>query len=123
MSSNRLWRCCLAAAVTLLASSSAAYADNATNTQSSPASVKMANLQQTIPGFLQSPYGAPSFGAPYGTTHALGDWGGIQPWLQKHGVYVALALYEGISGNVSGGRKKTYTVAGQVGSTVDIDFR
>lgn len=81
------------------------------------------NLEQTIPGFLQSPYGPPSFGAPYGTTHAFGDWGGVQPWLQNHGVYVALSLYEGISGNVSGGKKQSYTLAGQVGGTIDIDWQ
>ncbi|GBQ29205.1 carbohydrate-selective porin B [Gluconacetobacter sacchari DSM 12717] len=81
------------------------------------------SLEQTIPGFLQSPYGPPSFGAPYGTTHAFGDWGGVQPWLQNHGVYVALGLYEGISGNVSGGKRQSYTLAGQVGATVDIDWQ
>ncbi|TCS31242.1 carbohydrate porin [Acidomonas methanolica] len=75
-----------------------------------------------IPGFLQSPYGPPSFGPPYGTTHLLGDWGGVQPWLQKHGVYVALADYESISGNPIGGKRQTYTDAGQVGATVDVNW-
>ncbi|MCH4089728.1 hypothetical protein [Acetobacter sp.] len=32
-------------------------------------------LYQSIPGFLQSPYGPPSFGPPYGTSHLFGDWG------------------------------------------------
>ena len=80
-------------------------------------------LYQSIPGFLQSPYGPPSFGPPYGTTHLFGDWGGVQPWLQKHGVYVAVNVYESLSGNPIGGKKQTVTDAGQVGVTLDIDWQ
>lgn len=79
-------------------------------------------LSTTIPGFLQSPYGPPSFGAPYGTTHMFGTWGGVQPWLQKHGIYVAVDVYESLMGNVTGGRHQTETNAGQVGVTVDLDW-
>ncbi|KON64378.1 porin B precursor [Komagataeibacter europaeus] len=77
---------------------------------------------ETIPGFLRAPYGPPSFGPPYGTTHMLGDWGGIQPWLQKRGLYVALDVYEDLAGNVMGGKKRDYSVAGQVGTTLDVDW-
>ncbi|MDG6094050.1 carbohydrate porin [Acetobacter sp. AN02] len=80
-------------------------------------------MQQAIPGFLQSTVGPPSFGPPYGTTHLLGDWGGAQPWLQNHGVYLALNVYESLSGNPSGGKRQTQTIAGQVGSTLDIDWQ
>lgn len=79
-------------------------------------------LYRSIPGFLQSPYGPPSFGPPYGTTHWLGDWGGIQPWLQKHGLWVAADLYEDLAGNVSGGKQRAYADAGQFGVTVDADL-
>ena len=79
-------------------------------------------LKPTIPGFLRSPYGPPSFGAPYGTTHAFGDWWGAQPWLQKHGIYFAVNIYEGISGNPVGGKRQSHTLAGQVGSTLDLQF-
>lgn len=79
-------------------------------------------LDQQIPGFMQSAYGPPSFGPPYGTTHFFGDWGGVQPWLQKHGIYFALDVYESLAGNVTGGRHHTETNAGQVGSTLDIDW-
>ncbi|WP_139064455.1 carbohydrate porin [Gluconobacter morbifer] len=80
-------------------------------------------LSTTIPGFMDSPYGPPSFGAPYGTTHMFGSWGGIQPWLQKRGVYVAVDIYESLAGNVTGGRHKTETNAGQVGVTLDVDWQ
>ncbi|PYD59365.1 hypothetical protein CFR73_12335 [Novacetimonas maltaceti] len=30
-------------------------------------------LYQTIPGFLQAPYGPPAFGPPFGTTHLEGS--------------------------------------------------
>ncbi|MBF0862771.1 carbohydrate porin [Gluconobacter kanchanaburiensis] len=82
----------------------------------------MASSMETIPGFLQSPGGVPSFGPPYGTTHAFGDWLGIQPWLQKRGIYVALDVYESFAGNITGGRQRTQTAAGQVAATVDLDF-
>lgn len=75
-----------------------------------------------IPGFLQAPYGPPSFGPPFGTTHLLGDWGGVQPWLQKRGLYFAFDVYEDLAGNVAGGKKRDYSVAGQVGSTLDVDW-
>ncbi|WP_225198917.1 carbohydrate porin [Gluconobacter oxydans] len=76
-----------------------------------------------IPGFLQSPYGPPSFGAPYGTTHALGDWWGAQPWLQKHGLYVAIDDYESLSGNPIGGKRQSETDTGQTAVTLDVDFQ
>ncbi|WP_025813372.1 carbohydrate porin [Komagataeibacter kakiaceti] len=77
---------------------------------------------EAIPSFLNAPYGPPSFGPPFGTTHMLGDWGGIQPWLQKRGLYFAFDVYEDIAGNVAGGKKQDYTAAGQVGSTLDVDW-
>lgn len=80
-------------------------------------------LRQEIPGFMHSPYGPPSFGAPYGGAHMFGDWGGVQPWLQKHGIYFALNVYESLSGNPWGGKTQSETVAGQVGSTLDIDWQ
>ncbi|WP_255028984.1 carbohydrate porin [Acetobacter persici] len=80
-------------------------------------------LYQEIPGFLQASYGPPSFGPPYGTTHLFGDWGGIQPWLQKRGLYFALDVYEDIAGNVSGGKRRAYSNAGQVGATLDVDWQ
>lgn len=80
-------------------------------------------LYEEIPGFLQASYGPPSFGPPYGTTHMLGDWGGVQPWLQKRGLYLALDDYEDIAGNVSGGKRRAYSDAGQLGSTLDADLQ
>ena len=80
-------------------------------------------LYHAIPGFLQAPYGPPSFGPAYGTHHLFGDWGGVQPWLQKRGVYVALNIYESVSGNPIGGKKNTATDAGQVGATLDINWQ
>ncbi|NHN87253.1 carbohydrate porin [Acetobacter conturbans] len=80
-------------------------------------------LYHAIPGFIQAPYGPPSFGPPYGTNHVFGTWGGIQPWLQKRGVYVAANVYESLSGNPVGGKAHAVTDAGQVGVTLDIDWK
>ncbi|GBR00153.1 hypothetical protein GLI01_27890 [Gluconacetobacter liquefaciens] len=80
-------------------------------------------LYEEIPGFLQASYGPPSFGPPYGTTHMFGDWGGVQPWLQKRGLYFALDVYEDVAGNVAGGKRRAYSDAGQVGSTLDVDWQ
>ncbi|GBQ28966.1 carbohydrate-selective porin B [Acetobacter estunensis NRIC 0472] len=79
-------------------------------------------LYHAIPGFLESPYGPPSFGSPYGTHHLLGDWGGIQPWLQKRGLYLAINDYESLSGNPIGGKTHAVTDAGQTGVTLDVDW-
>lgn len=80
-------------------------------------------LYEAIPGFLQASYGPPSFGPPYGTTHMFGDWGGVQPWLQKRGLYFALDAYEDIAGNVAGGKRRAYSDAGQLGSTLDVEWQ
>ncbi|CAP55559.1 carbohydrate porin [Gluconacetobacter diazotrophicus] len=59
----------------------------------------------------------------YGNPHLLGDWGGIQPWLMKRGIFVNVGVNEEFMGNITGGRTRDHVLAGQVAGEVDIDWR
>lgn len=58
-----------------------------------------------------------------GNPHLFGDWGGLQPWLIKHGFYVNVALNEEYMANVTGGRTRDNVLAGQVAAALDIDWQ
>nr|WP_255318301.1 carbohydrate porin [Neoasaia chiangmaiensis] len=75
---------------------------------------------QTQTASIEDP--GPFFAAPMGATHFFGDWGGIQPWLQKHGIHLLAAINEEFAGNVTGGKERAYSDAGQVGAELDIDW-
>lgn len=64
----------------------------------------------------------PFFAAPMGSQHLFGDWGGIQPWLLKHGIHLLAAVNEEFAGNVTGGKQRAYSDAGQVGVEMDVDW-
>ncbi|WP_246091377.1 carbohydrate porin [Swingsia samuiensis] len=54
--------------------------------------------------------------------HFFGNWGGVQPWLMKHGIQLLLSINEEFAGNITGGRQRTYTNTGQVGLELDLDW-
>ncbi|WP_237442473.1 carbohydrate porin [Saccharibacter sp. 17.LH.SD] len=54
--------------------------------------------------------------------HFFGTWGGIQPWLVNHGIQLLLSVNEEFAGNITGGRRRTSTITGQVGLQLDIDW-
>ncbi|GBQ98475.1 carbohydrate-selective porin B [Acetobacter nitrogenifigens DSM 23921 = NBRC 105050] len=58
----------------------------------------------------------------YGNPHLFGDWGGIQPWLTKRGIYLTAGINEEFMGNVTGGKQRAYSDAGQVAAELDIDW-
>lgn len=62
------------------------------------------------------------YSAPYGNQHFFGDWAGLQPFLQKHGVHIEADVHEELAGNFRGGAKQGVTDAGQVGVEIDIDW-
>lgn len=55
--------------------------------------------------------------------HFFGDWGGIQPWLVDHGISLLVSLNEELAGNLTGGKKRANSNAGQVGLELDIDWQ
>ncbi|ANQ41903.1 porin [Gluconobacter oxydans] len=59
----------------------------------------------------------------YGNPHLFGDWGGIQPWLTKRGIYFNVAINEEYMANVTGGRTRDNVLAGQVAMGLDIDWQ
>ena len=62
---------------------------------------------------------APPVSAP---EHLLGDWLGIRPKLEAHGITLSLDWTAEVAGNVSGGPKRGVTYAGQVGFGADFDM-
>ncbi len=62
------------------------------------------------------------FGAPFSDQHLFGDWAGARTWLSDRGVQVDLDWLTENAGNVSGGRRETFTFSGQVGFETDIDL-
>jgi len=77
-----------------------------------------------LPVFGQDPQiAAPLVTTLYGNPHLFGDWGGIQPWLVKHGIFVALTLNEEFMGNITGGRTRDSVLSGQAAGELDIDWQ
>ena len=64
----------------------------------------------------------PLFGAPFGSGHLFGDWGGARTWLLDRGINVELDYLTESAGNVSGGRRRGFDYAGQAGLEIDLDF-
>lgn len=64
----------------------------------------------------------PHFSAPMGSNHFFGDWGGIQPWLLDRGIHLLASINEEFAGNVTGGKQRAYSDAGQVGMELDVDW-
>jgi porin len=71
---------------------------------------------------VATPGMGPLFGAPFGSNHLFGDWGGARTWLLNHGINVELDYLTESAGNVSGGRSKGFDYAGQIGLEIDLDF-
>lgn len=64
---------------------------------------------------------APSFVPPNGE-HLLGDWGGIRPQLESHGIYLQLSAIAEFAGN-TGGVRQGATSANQIAFSADIDWQ
>jgi porin len=58
---------------------------------------------------------------PFGTDHLGGDWGGVRPWLEDHGIYVGLNYYPEIADIVAGGQRQGIDYTSQLGLSVDLD--
>jgi porin len=71
---------------------------------------------------VATPGTGPLFGAPFGSDHLFGDWGGARTWLLDHGINVELDYLTESAGNVSGGRSQGFDYSGQVGLEIDLDF-
>ncbi len=64
----------------------------------------------------------PLFGSPFGADHLFGDWGGVQPYLQGHGVNLNLDYLTENGDNITGGRRQSFGTTGQIGLELDLDF-
>ena len=58
---------------------------------------------------------------PFGTEHLGGDWGGVRPWLEGHGIYIGLNYYPEIAAIVAGGQRQGIDYTSQLGLSVDLD--
>ena len=58
---------------------------------------------------------------PFGTDHLGGDWGGVRPWLEDHGIYIGLNYYPEIAAIVAGGQRQGIDYTSQLGLSVDLD--
>ena len=58
---------------------------------------------------------------PFGTDHLGGDWGGVRPWLEDHGIYVGVNYYPEIAAIVAGGQRQGIDYTGQFALSVDLD--
>ena len=58
---------------------------------------------------------------PFGTDHLGGDWGGMRPWLEDHGIYIGLNYYPEIAAIVAGGQRQGIDYTSQLGLSVDLD--
>jgi porin len=63
----------------------------------------------------------PPFDPPQ-TEHLLGDWGGIRPQLDRHGIYLQLGAIAEFAGN-TGGTRQGATSANQIAFSADIDWQ
>ncbi len=68
-------------------------------------------LDPTIPAFT-----------PPSAEHLLGDWGGLRPTLESHGIYLQLSAVSEFAGN-TGGAQQGATAANQIAFSADIDWQ
>jgi porin len=54
--------------------------------------------------------------------HLFGDWDGLQPMLQSHGINLQLDAVIELAGNVTGGTRQGATFANQIGLQADINW-
>jgi porin len=54
--------------------------------------------------------------------HLFGDWGGLQPRLQREGINIQIDALTEFAGNVSGGTQRGSTAANQIGLQNDINW-
>lgn len=62
------------------------------------------------------------FGSPFSSDHLFGDWGGARTRLGDYGIDVSLDWLSENAGNITGGRRRSFSFSGQVGLETDIDF-
>ena len=55
--------------------------------------------------------------------HLFGDWWGLRPYLEDHGIYLSLDALTEFAGNVSGGVKQGATFASQIAFGADVDWQ
>ncbi|GEB03282.1 porin B [Gluconobacter roseus NBRC 3990] len=60
--------------------------------------------------------------SPYQTAHLLGDWGGILPFLHRHGIHPYLNYLAEAAGNPIGGMRQTGAYAHQISIGADLDW-
>ena len=110
---ERLWWACLSTAACLVPL--AAKAQQAPPTANSGFATGPSQ-QISEPGL------GPLFGPVFPSDHLFGDWGGTRTWLENHGIEVDLDNLTENLGNITGGRRETFTTSGQTALEVDLDL-